>query len=97
MEEKKTVALDLTGCKSLWELHQRMQKAFDFPDWYGKNWSAFEDMIKNECSAEKIEISGEHTLPKELQRSIKTMHEILQSAKEESEQFGWNFEYCIIS
>lgn len=30
MEEKKTVTLDLTGCRYLLELHNRIREAFDF-------------------------------------------------------------------
>jgi hypothetical protein len=32
MEQEKTITLDLTGCKSLGEIHQRIKDAFDFPD-----------------------------------------------------------------
>ena len=41
MKEKKIVTLDLTDCKYLGEIHQRIKKAFHFPDFYGENWSAF--------------------------------------------------------
>ena len=45
MKEKKIVTLDLTDCKYLGEIHQRIKKAFHFPDFYGENWSAFWDQI----------------------------------------------------
>ena len=41
MDEKKVITLDLTGCKYLGELHERIRAAFDFPEWYGANWDAF--------------------------------------------------------
>ena len=53
----KTIVLDLTGCKSLWDIHERIRKAFDFPEWYGKNWSAFWDLLWSECDANRV-ISG---------------------------------------
>jgi RNAse (barnase) inhibitor barstar len=37
---EKVILPDLTGCKFLGELRQRIKKAFDFPDWYGENWDA---------------------------------------------------------
>ena len=37
----KEINLDFTGVKTLWELHERIRVAFDFPEWYGKNWDAF--------------------------------------------------------
>ena len=33
----KTIELDLTGCKYLSEIHERIRIAFDFPEWYGAN------------------------------------------------------------
>ncbi len=32
----KRIELDLTGCTSLLEVHERIRIAFDFPEWYGK-------------------------------------------------------------
>ena len=34
---EKTAILDLTGCKSIGEMHRRIQKALDFPEHYGAN------------------------------------------------------------
>ena len=88
MEEKKTVTLDLTGCQSLGEIHQRIKKAFDFPDFYGQNWDAFWDLLRTECDANKIEVLGENTVPKELEPSIEMINEILQELKEDRAEYG---------
>ncbi len=88
MEEKKTVTLDLTGCKSLGEIHQRIKKTFDFPDFYGQNWDAFWDLLRTECDANKIEVLGENTVPKELEPSIEMINEILQELKEHRAKYG---------
>lgn len=32
----KIIELDLTGVKTLNELHEKIRIAFDFPEWYGK-------------------------------------------------------------
>ena len=88
MEEKKTVTLDLTGCQSLGEIHQRIKKAFDFPDFYGQNWDAFWDLLRNECDANKIEVLGEDTVSKELEPSIEMINEILQELKEDRAEYG---------
>lgn len=37
MKQEKIVMLDLTGCKYLGEIHQRIKKAFDFANFYGEN------------------------------------------------------------
>ena len=97
MEGKKIITLDLTGCNSLGELHQRIRKAFDFPDWYGENWDAFWDLLSTECDADKVEILGEHTLSKEFNWHIEKMHEILQRNKDMCKKYGWSFDFEIIS
>ncbi len=73
----KTIVLDLTGCKSLWDIHERIRIAFDFPEWYGKNWSAFWDLLWSECDADKVIIKGEYTIPVEYKEHLSTMHSIL--------------------
>ena len=88
MEEKKTVTLDLTGCQSLGEIHQRIKKTFDFPDFYGQNWDAFWDLLRTECDANKIEVLGEDTVSKELEPSIEMINEILQELKEHRAKYG---------
>ncbi len=45
MTDKKIITLDLTDCKYLGELHERIRVAFDFPEWYGANWDAFWDLL----------------------------------------------------
>lgn len=76
--EKKIVTLDLTGCKYLGEVHQRIRKTFDFPEWYGENWDAFYDLLRTECAADKIVVCGEHTLPEDFSDEIKIMHKVLE-------------------
>ena len=97
MDNKKIITLDLTGCKYLGELHQRIKIAFGFPDWYGENWDAFWDLLRSECDADKVEILGEYTLSKEFNWQIETMHEILQRNKDNRKKYGWNFDFEIIS
>ena len=97
MSEQKIVTLDFTDCKYAGEFHERIRVAFDFPAWYGKNWSAFWDLLRTECDADKIEIIGEHTLPREFDGYIEKMHEILQRNKEHCEEDGWSCDYEIIN
>ncbi len=73
----KTIILDLTGCKNLWDIHERIRIAFDFPEWYGKNWSAFWDLLRSECDAEKVIVRGEKTLDSEYEKHLQIMHKIL--------------------
>lgn len=97
MESKKTVILDLTDCKYLGELHERIRVAFDFPEWYGANWDAFWDLLRSECDAEKLEIAGIETLPKEFDNQIETMKYVLEMFKNNCKKYDEIFEYEIIS
>ncbi|WRS26479.1 barstar family protein [Oscillospiraceae bacterium MB08-C2-2] len=98
MNEKKIITLDLTGCKSLDELHQRIKGAFNFPNFYGKNWDAFWDLLWSECDADKVEIIGENTLPKDFIWHLEKMHEVLQDNKDEHKLCEWSpFDFEILS
>ena len=74
----KIIELDLTGCKYAYDIHKRIQVAFEFPEWYGKNWDAFWDLLWSECDADKVIVKGEKSLPDELDKAISIMHELLE-------------------
>ena len=83
MEEKKVITLDLTGCKYLGELHERIRVAFDFPEWYGESWDAFWDLLWSECDADEVVIIGEKTLSEEFNSQLEDMHEMLDELVKE--------------
>lgn len=97
MDKKKIVTLDLTNCKYLGELHDRIRKAFDFPEWYGENWDAFWDLLRSDCDADKVEIIGEDTLSKEFDEEIQKMHKVLQDFKENCEKLGDSIDWEVIN
>ena len=88
MEDKKIVTLDLTDCRFLGEIHLRIKRAFDFPDFYGENWDAFWDLLWSECDANKIIVIGEKTVSKELIPSVEMVNKILQELKEDRKKNG---------
>lgn len=91
--DNNTVILDLTGCKYILELHERIKKAFGFPDYYGRNWDAFNDLMRGECAAEKIIIVGAGTMPKEFKGQIDMMCKILEENKQHCAKYGEKLEY----
>ena len=94
----KIIELDLTGCKALNELHERIRVAFDFPEWYGKNWDAFNDLLSTECDADKVIIKGEKTLSKDFEKSLNMMHKVFEFKKEYNDKCNFNnFIYKVIS
>ena len=102
MENPTIVHLDLTGCKGL-EIHDRIKEAFDFPDYYGKNWSAFWDLLNEPRYYTVVEIRGLYTLPEILKPDIEKILEILQRNKEDYEEYmkkiavhDCRFDYVVI-
>lgn len=90
------VILDLTDCKYLLEMHERMKSVLQFPSYYGRNRDAFYDSLTYESPVDYAEILGEHTMPKDLQPSLAKMHETLQAVKQKRTELGWEFDYKII-
>ena len=88
MEEKKTIILDLTDCKYLWELHERIRVAFDFPEWYGANLSAFDDLMETECDADEVKIIGSFTMTDELQKYMDKIVAILDRVVKERKYYS---------
>ena len=97
MKKEKLITLDLTGCKYLGEIHQRIKKAFDFPDFYGENWSAFWDLLRSECDSTLIIVLGIKTVPDEYRWHIAKMQEILQRLKKERAKYDDQIEIEIRS
>ena len=77
----RKATIDLTDCKYLMELHERIRKALDFPEWYGKNWDAFWDLLHRECKYDYITVIGANTVADELKPSITKMKKLLEKDK----------------
>ena len=74
----KIIILDFTGCKYLGEIHNKIREAFDFPNWYGENWSAFWDLLWSECDADGVIVKGQNNLSAELKETLDKLYEILE-------------------
>lgn len=74
----KTIEIDLTGCKYLSEIHERIREAFNFSEDYGHNWDAFWDFLWSEYDADQVVIKGEESLSREFENDIKIFHEVLE-------------------
>ncbi len=94
MEDKKIIKLDLTGIKYLGELHEKIRVAFDFPEWYGANWDAFDDLLFSECDADEVLIYGENTLSEPFEKHIKMMHEILSEFSKDRNRYADIYNDC---
>lgn len=84
----KIIELDLSGCKYLDEVHERIRRAFGFPEWYGKNWDALFDLLRSECDMDKVIIKGERTLPEDFGLQIDIMHKTFELAIQYAKESG---------
>ena len=105
MDEKEAyqqhITVDLTGCKYVMEFWERIRVGFGFQDHFGKNWSAFWDMLSWECPANKVTIIGANTLPKSwkaLDGSAysEKIQKILQRNKADRKKYNFDFDYEFI-
>lgn len=88
MEYKTVVKLELTNCKYLGEMHERIRIAFDWPEWYGKNWDAFYDLLRSDCPTEKIIVIGLNTISKELTNYEEKTKAVLEREKAHRAKYG---------
>lgn len=96
MNKNLTVYLDLTGCKYPGDIQKRIKEAFEFPDYYGENWDAFYDLLCTENTAERILITGEGTIPSNLDQSLTQMHETIRDAQRHLLKFQKIFTWEVI-
>ena len=66
----KRAVLDFSGCQYLNELHERIQVALEFPDYYGKNLDAFWDCINRDCDIDFVTIKGCADIAAELKSTV---------------------------
>ena len=89
----ETVILDLSDCKYVGELHQKIKEALSFPDYYGENWDAFYDMMCMESSAEKILIRGIADANKVIRSAVEEMVDTLEAVQMHHKRFNKMLSY----
>ena len=89
----KTVVVDLTKCKHVGMLQPIIKEAFDFPDNYGHNWSAFDDYLCVEYPVSKVVVKGAGKLPPIFKRDMEIFHKILEDRRIYCQTKGTVFDY----
>lgn len=82
MGQQTIITLDFNGCKSSFDMQTVIQKAFDFPDWYGKGWDAFWDLFYPTRENTVIRICGIASMPEKTKKHVDTLLRLLQENKE---------------
>ena len=79
--EIRKAVVDLTGCSSYFDLHQRLKDSLDFPEGYGMNWSAFWDMINRDLEYNFVTVVGANTVDESLKPCIEMMRNLMEKNK----------------
>lgn len=91
------VQLDFSKCRYLRDVHNALKTAFDFPDYYGANWNAFEDCLEDFCISWNqritVSIEGFEKMPRDVREACAVMQDILSCAQS---QYPY-FHYCVLS
>jgi len=93
----KRAVLDFSGCQYLNELHERIQVALEFPDYYGKNLDAFWDCINRDCDIDFVTIVGSSTVAKELQPTMQEILAMFEENKQDWADSDCPFDYEVVS
>ena len=79
---KKKYVVDFTNVKYYLEMHEVIKKSLDFPDYYGRNWSAFWDCLSDmRGDPIHIEIIGIEVIERKFVNAAEKMIEILKRFK----------------
>ena len=82
-KHKEKYILDFTYAKTRIDIHDIIEKEFDFPDYYGANWDAFWDCITDFVDSRglDLEIVGLDKIYSKFKQDIDTFIETLKDLK----------------
>lgn len=83
-QHKENYILDFTNVKTWIDIHAIIAKEFDFPDYYGCNWSAFWDCIVDLLLSNKelnVEIIGLDKIYSDYKKDVDNLIEELKDLK----------------
>lgn len=80
---KQEITIDVGSVTDSNELHALLAKKPGFPDYYGMNWDAFDECIRDLGSAGVIRIIGFKSLERALQEEAQLLKLCLTEYKEE--------------
>lgn len=93
----KRAVLDFSGCQYLNELHERIQVALEFPDYYGKNLDAFWDCINRDCDVDFVTIKGCADIAAELKSTVEKILTLFEKNKQYWANSDCPFDYEVVS
>ena len=86
------IRLDFAGCRYLGEVHHVLKQKFGFHEYYGENWDALLDLMRDVFSGKKsyhAEVYGFNSMSKSLQNECKKMLEVFDDVHKETPEFTY--------
>ncbi len=79
------IAIKLDQITTSTQLHQTLKTELSFPDYYGMNWDAFCDCMRDILENDKVELvfTGNKIFKRNFPREAKLMLEVLRELKQE--------------
>ena len=84
MNTERTACIDVGHIKSSEALHAALASAFFFPEYYGKNWDAFDECLAD-SGLRRIEVKGVSILIDSLPRDAGLLERCLKEYGKETE------------
>ena len=75
MKSSPIVTIDVGTATTPDELHSTLADALGFPDYYGKNWDAFDECIRDVSLPSALEIAGLEQLRSRLPREARLLED----------------------
>lgn len=85
--EGPDIVLDFSHIRYLGEVHRELKEKFGFPDYYGENWPALWDCMRDmfyEAGEWNVRIRGYDRMPKELREGCRVMLEIFDEVHKDT-------------
>ncbi len=86
------IKLYFTNCNYLGEIHEELKQKFGFHGFYGANWDALFDLMRDVFSENKdymVKIHGYYSMKKDLQNECKTMLSVFDAIHDEKPKFTY--------
>lgn len=86
MKSSDTLSVDVGSVISPQDLHRGLAELFHFPDYYGQNWDAFDECIRDVELPPHVEIVGLQALRERLPKEAESLERCVADFIEESGQ-----------
>lgn len=84
----KEVILNTKSINSIEELHDHLKKAFDFPDYYGRNLDAVYDLLSGDSEMPmKVKWIGFHDFKSKFESYAEELLEVFEDVEDELHDF----------